>query len=504
MAMTETRKGLGPLATNGKVPVYDADAHIAEPPSVWEEYADPKFRDQIMQCRIMDDGTDAAFAEGKKLRNGIAPACIPHAYGTKVTWDDIVPGSYDPAARLSVMDDEGLAAALMFPSLMLISGDINDPEIAVENARAYNRWMTDFVSEDPNRLFGVGVCPLQSVDGAVAVIEEVANAGLTGVTFRPERYGGLELFSPDMDRVWSAAEHHDLTVAIHGSFGSGMPSFAKTRYENQFYVHMVCHPFEQMASVMEMVASGVLDDHPMLRVGFFESGLGWLPYWLDRLDEHKEASRPHGRYSRQLRLGDAELRQDPLREPVNRPHSGLRPHGVPSVRADGLGDGDGGVWCARRPSDAANVGFFESGLGWLPYWLDRLDEGWRYQATDAGLAFLDIKEAMGHLVPRLKRDPTEIFSEQCFVTMEAGEGEAFEQVAAMGLAHVACTRSIGSSYGARTTRTTTAPCRPAHSPSSTRPSKAGLRRRGQQPEPERDLGTRSSTPTHAASWAWRT
>ena len=331
MAMTQTRKGLGPLASNGTVPVYDADAHIAEPPSVWQEYADPKFRDRIMQCRILDDGTDAAFAEGKKLRNGIAPACIPHAYGTKVTWDDIVPGSYDPAARLSVMDDEGLDAALMFPSLMLISGDINDAEIAVENARAYNRWMTDFVSEDPNRLFGVGVCPLQSVDGAVAVIEEVANAGLTGITFRPERYGGLELFSPDMDRVWSAAEHHDLTVAIHGSFGSGMPSFAKTRYENQFYVHMVCHPFEQMASVMEMVASGVLDDHPMLRVGFFESGLGWLPYWLDRLDEHKEA--------------------------------------------------------------------------------------------------------MGHLVPRLKRDPTEIFSEQCFVTMEAGEGEAFEQVAAMGLAH---------------------------------------------------------------------
>ncbi len=331
MAMTQTRKGLGPLASNGTVPVYDADAHIAEPPSVWQEYADPKFRDRIMQCRILDDGTDAAFAEGKKLRNGIAPACIPHAYGTKVTWNDIVPGSYDPAARLSVMDDEGLDAALMFPSLMLISGDINDAEVAVENARAYNRWMTDFVSEDPNRLFGVGVCPLQSVDGAVAVIEEVANAGLTGITFRPERYGGLELFSPDMDRVWSAAEHHDLTVAIHGSFGSGMPSFAKTRYENQFYVHMVCHPFEQMASVMEMVASGVLDDHPLLRVGFFESGLGWLPYWLDRLDEHKEA--------------------------------------------------------------------------------------------------------MGHLVPRLKRDPTEIFSEQCFVTMEAGEGEAFEQVAAMGLAH---------------------------------------------------------------------
>ena len=59
-------------------------------------------------------------------------------------------------------------------------------------------------------------------------------------------------------------------------------------------------------------------------------------------------------------------------------------------------------------------------MGWLPYWLERLNEH---------------KESMGNHVPRLKREPTEIFSEQCFVTMEAGEGEAFAQLAEMGLAH---------------------------------------------------------------------
>ncbi len=333
-ASRATRSLSGPLASNGTVPVYDADAHIAEPPSVWQEYADPKFRDLVLQCRVESSNgakVDAAFAEGKKLRNGIAPACIPHAYGTDVTWEDIVPGSYDPAERIKVMDAEGLSAALMFPSLHLLSGDIVAGDVAVANARAYNRWMADFVSENPERLFGMGVCPLQSPDEAVAIITECAEASMTGITFRPERYGGMELFSPEMDKVFSAAEDCDLTVGIHGSFGSSMPSFAKTRYENQFFVHMVCHPFEQMASVMEVVASGILDDHPKLRVGFFESGLGWLPYWLDRLDEHKQA--------------------------------------------------------------------------------------------------------MSHLVPRLKREPTEVFSTQCFVTMEACEGEAFEQVAQMGLAH---------------------------------------------------------------------
>ena len=258
-----------PYASSGTVPVYDADAHIAEPTSVWQEYTDPKYRDLVLQCRPVGDA-DSVFVEDRSMDTSAAPACIPNAYGTAVTWDDIVPGSYDPSERLKVMDGEGLAAALMFPSVHLMSGDISDGEVAAANARGYNRWMSDFVSENPDRLYGVGVTPLQSVDHAVAEIEFCADAGLTGVTFRPERYNGLELFSDDMDRVWSAAEDHDMTVAIHGSFGSKMKSFARTRYTNQFYVHMVCHPLEQMASLMEMVASGVLDAHPSLRGGFCE------------------------------------------------------------------------------------------------------------------------------------------------------------------------------------------------------------------------------------------
>jgi predicted TIM-barrel fold metal-dependent hydrolase len=323
---------MGPTRTDNHTPVYDADAHICEPTSVWTEYCDPAYRDLIVQAGLDDHGRDMLYIEGQQSGTSAAPACIPGAYGNPdVTWADILPGSWDPAERLKVMDAEGLDAALMFPSLDLIAGDIDRPDVAAANARAYNRWMVDFVAENPERLYGMGVCPLQSVDAAVEEIAFMAEHGMTGLTFRPERYKGLELYSEEMDKVWSAAEDHDLTVAIHGSFGSRMKSFARTRYSNQFYVHMVCHPFEQMASVMEIVASGILDDHPRLRVGFFESGLGWLPFWLERLDDHKET--------------------------------------------------------------------------------------------------------MGHLVPRLKRDPTEIFSEQCFITMEAGEGEAFAQVADMGLAH---------------------------------------------------------------------
>ena len=92
-----------PYASSGTVPVYDSDAHIAEPTSVWQEYTDPKYRELVMQCRPVGN-LDSIFVEGSDIGTACAPACIPDAYGTEVTWDDIVPGSYDPAERLKVID----------------------------------------------------------------------------------------------------------------------------------------------------------------------------------------------------------------------------------------------------------------------------------------------------------------------------------------------------------------------------------------------------------------
>ena len=105
-----------PYASTGAVPVYDSDAHIAEPPSVWQEYTDPKFRELVMQCRPVGQ-LDSIFVEDQGIGMSCAPACIPNAYGTEVTWDDIVPESYDPAERLKLMDAEGLDALFIQASI---------------------------------------------------------------------------------------------------------------------------------------------------------------------------------------------------------------------------------------------------------------------------------------------------------------------------------------------------------------------------------------------------
>jgi predicted TIM-barrel fold metal-dependent hydrolase len=279
--------------------VIDGDGHICEPSLVWTDYTRAAYRDRVLQV-VTVDGRSHLMIEGELRRSrpgaGPAEACVPGgmAPGRELTWDDILPGSYDPHQRLKVLDEEAIDQALFFPSIHLLWGDIRDPDVAAETCRAYNDWISDFCRADSERLFGVGLVPLQDVGRAVEEAKRLPRLGLPALAVRPERFGDLALYDPACDALWEVAQAENIAVGVHGSFGSRMKSFSTGRYQgNVFYDHMIAHPFGQMAVMMDMIAGGVLDRFPRLRVGFFESGLGWIPYWLDRLDEHFEVMGHH-------------------------------------------------------------------------------------------------------------------------------------------------------------------------------------------------------------------
>ena len=120
--------------------VIDADGHICEPEIVWTQYTQAKYRDRVLQIRTAE-GQSRLFMEGHLGAPGAAQACIPGGMepGRNLTWADILPGSYDPKARLDVLDAEGIDQALLFPSVYLLYGDVRDPEVAAETCRA--SWM---------------------------------------------------------------------------------------------------------------------------------------------------------------------------------------------------------------------------------------------------------------------------------------------------------------------------------------------------------------------------
>src|SRR5205823_3891578 len=75
-------------------------------------------------------------------------------------------------------------------------------------------------------------------------------------------------------------------VTVHEGLSDGIPTLGRDRFENPAMLHVLSHPFEQMAACAGLILTGVLERHPTLRVAFLESGSAWLPYWLDRMDGH--------------------------------------------------------------------------------------------------------------------------------------------------------------------------------------------------------------------------
>jgi uncharacterized protein len=150
--------------------IIDSDGHVVEPRSLWKEYTEPAFREQMIQVRRNREGMDELFIAGENRSRPSLPitaSMVPGGFedlarARKLTWDDVLPGSYDPRQRLKVMDEEGIDVAVMYPSLLLLYGDIDDPRLAAAACRAYSNWLADFCKASPKRLYGVAPMPLQS------------------------------------------------------------------------------------------------------------------------------------------------------------------------------------------------------------------------------------------------------------------------------------------------------------------------------------------------------
>ena len=94
------------------------------------------------------------------------------------------------------------------------------------------------------------------------------------------------LHDPAYDPLWSAAEDLDFSIGFHEGGNSGMPTVGIDRFEGRGAQHIISHTIEMMLACMSMIWRGVCERHPKLRVGFLESGGGWIAPWLDRMDRH--------------------------------------------------------------------------------------------------------------------------------------------------------------------------------------------------------------------------
>ena len=275
--------------------VVDADGHILEPLDLWDKYIDPKFRDRAPRIVKGDNGKERLVIEehmvgdrrigigrigGVGARQGIVAA-------DTLEYKDGKPGGFDPHKRIPDMDADGIDAVFLYPSLGLFSGAIHDPQLAAAVCRAYNRWLGDYCKPYPDRLFGVAMLPLQDVDLAIAEMRFAKKElGFRGGFLRPNPYDGKMINHPDFEPFWAAAEDLDFSIGFHEGASSGMPTVGVDRFEGRGAQHIISHTMEMMLACLAVIWGGVCEKHPKIRIGFLESGGGWIAPWLDRMDRH--------------------------------------------------------------------------------------------------------------------------------------------------------------------------------------------------------------------------
>ena len=273
----------------------DADGHILEPLDLWQKYMDPAFRDRAPRIIMGNNGKEQLIVEEHRVGDGNLGIGRIGAVGARqgvveadtMAYKDGKPGGFDPHARIPDMDADGIDAAFLYPSLGLFSGAIHDPELAAATCRAYNRWLADYCSPYPDRLFGVAMLPMQNVEMA---IQEMTFArkelGMKGGFLRPNPYNDRLIHDPVYEPFWNAAEDLDFSIGFHEGASAGMPQVGIDRFATRGARHIITHTMEMMLACLSMIWGGVCERHPKLRVGFLESGGGWIAPWLDRMDRH--------------------------------------------------------------------------------------------------------------------------------------------------------------------------------------------------------------------------
>ncbi len=191
----------------------------------------------------------------------------------------------DSPGQLAALEEEGIDLQVLYPTGGLRIGEISDKRYAAALCRAYNSWLHVFCAADPRRLRGVALIPVQDPPQAVTELRRaVLELGMVGAMF-PTWIPGHNVADEIFDPIYAEAESLGVPVSMHATGGE---TSAIGRFSHFLGVHAHSHAPEQMIAVTSIVLGGVLEKFPRLRVGFLEAGCGWVPYWMEHLDEEWE------------------------------------------------------------------------------------------------------------------------------------------------------------------------------------------------------------------------
>jgi predicted TIM-barrel fold metal-dependent hydrolase len=275
-------------------PIVDCDAHVNEPPELWQERVPARLKQRAPRVERVEDGEIWVFDEGKEKwpvgLTAVAGLSFLEYRPIGITYATMRPGSFEVKARLADMDADGIFAQVLYPSVTLRGARIysQDRELQTACVRAYNEWLAEFCAASGGRLVAQAILPTTGLDDSLAELEWAMARGHRGCVISSFPNGSLDP-KPEDDRFWARCEAAELPVAIHiGSFVRGSLGARRESWSSLAFVGAAALTKaggQTLPVVCDLLFSGIFARFPRLRVVLVESNIGWIPTLLEQADD---------------------------------------------------------------------------------------------------------------------------------------------------------------------------------------------------------------------------
>jgi predicted TIM-barrel fold metal-dependent hydrolase len=268
------------------------DDHVVEPPDMFEGHVPAKYKDLVPKVVVKDDGTDAWVFEGQEATNVGLNAVAgrpPDEYGVEPTrFSEMRPGCFDIHERVRDMNANGVLASMNFPSYPQFCGqyfaNAEDKGLGLAVLQAYNDWHVDeWCGTYPGRMIPLALPPMWDPELMAAEVRRMAERGCHAVTFseNPEKLGYPSIHNEHWDPFWTACSDVDTVACLHIGSSSQV---VVTSVEAPVDTLITLQPINIVQAAADIIWSPVLRKFPQLTFALSEGGIGWIPYFLERID----------------------------------------------------------------------------------------------------------------------------------------------------------------------------------------------------------------------------
>jgi predicted TIM-barrel fold metal-dependent hydrolase len=277
------------------------DDHVVEPPDVFERHLPAKFKDAAPKLVRKDSGIDVWQFQGQEMPNiglNAVAGRPPEEYAMDPTsFEQMRSGCYDVHDRIKDMNANGVLGSMCFPSFPQFTGQLfsrtaqKDPDLGLALLQAYNDWhIEEWCGAYPGRFIPLALPALWDPEISAAEARRCAAKGCNAMTFSENvtKLGYPSIHSDHWDPLWQAAEELGIVMCMHIGSSSQM---VITADDAPMDVLITLSPINIVQAAADLVWSRTLKKYRNLTFALSEGGIGWIPYFRERIDYTYERHR---------------------------------------------------------------------------------------------------------------------------------------------------------------------------------------------------------------------